>query len=198
MSRATTATGSLTSPSMVATLVNWRTWTVGAVLLVALSALMFGVTIPAVAEACRAQPPDVRFHTTHVEVDAFLDGCGTNGRDAYRQLQTLDLAYPAAVGLFLTSSLVLALRRHPGGGSAMFLAGLGILAAAFDYVENTFAWIALTAFPTSPPTNALLGLATSAKAMVSWGAWTLLLGITAASATRWLRRRARRPVEVRG
>lgn len=195
MSRQTPLTDSTTNLGVLG---SWRTWAVGAVLFLALSGLMFGVTIPAVTEACGAQPPDVRFSTTHAEVDDFLTGCGAAGRNAYRQLQVLDLAYPMAVGLFLTSSLVLALRRHTGGGSAMFLAGLGLLAATFDYVENTFAWVALTSFPASPATNGLLGIATSAKSMASWGAWTLLLGILAASATRWLRRRTHRPVEVPG
>ncbi|MEL7207671.1 MAG: hypothetical protein AAGK32_05490, partial [Actinomycetota bacterium] len=52
---------------------------------------------------------------------------------------------------------------------------LPIVAAGLDYLENLFAWLALAAYPGSAITDPLLGLATAAKATVSWASGVLLI-----------------------
>lgn len=198
MRQSTDVTRIATTPRGLGAVGTWKVWTVAAVLFVIFAGLMFGAAVPTVTAACGAAPPDVRFHTTHEQVDDFLAQCGPEGRQTYRNLQVLDLAYPAIVGLFLSSSLLIALRRHPGGRSATFLAALGPLAAAFDYVENAMAWRALTAFPASPTTNGLLGIASSVKVVASWGAWTLLTGILAVAIVRRIRKSTTRQTTVVG
>ena len=107
-------------------------------------------------------------------------------------MQLVDLFYPMVFALFVASSLALTISRLvPRHRALLALAALPFAAAAFDYVENAFAWLALTAFPEPAATNALLGLASAAKSTTSWAAGLLLLGTLAALAATSVTRRLR-------
>ncbi|MEO1065339.1 MAG: hypothetical protein AAFZ07_28315 [Actinomycetota bacterium] len=123
----------------------------------------------------------------------FLSACGATGRSAYTNMQLADLAYPAVFGLFLATSLAVALRRLGIRGPVLVaLAMLPMLGAAFDYLENVFAWRAIAAFPEPSGTDGLLGLASAAKTTTFWLAGLLLLAITVKLAIRTIHRRLRR------
>jgi hypothetical protein len=108
-------------------------------------------------------------------------------------MQLADLVYPTVFGLFLAISLAVALRRLGAGVPVLVgLAMLPVLGTAFDYLENVFAWRALTAFPEPSGTDGLLGLATAAKTTTFWLAGLLLLTIIATLAVRSIRRRVGR------
>jgi hypothetical protein len=105
-------------------------------------------------------------------------------------MQVADLAYPAVVGLFLASSLAVAIGRvSPPGSTAVWLASIPLVASSFDYAENIFAWFALARYPHPAPTDALLGYASAAKTATSWASGILLLGALAVLAVRLVRRR---------
>lgn len=129
---------------------------------------------------CGQAPPDMRFFTTADGVAQFLDGCGADGREAYRNMQLADIFYPAIVGIFLASSMSLAIRRLPlPPGRALRLVALPLVGAAFDYVENVLAWLALTSYPDPIVTNHLLGVASAAKTSTSWAAGLTLVAALA-------------------
>ena len=91
-------------------------------------------------------------------------------------MQLADIFYPAIVGVFLTSSLGLAIRRlSPRPGRALWLGALPLAAMVFDYLENVLAWLALASYPDPIVTTHLLGLASAAKTATSWAAGLLLL-----------------------
>ena len=171
-----------------------RVWTASAAVFLVFAGVFFATSapfsIPRVEAACGAAPLDVRPFSTAGDVADFLDACGADGRAAYRNLQLADLAYPAVFGLFMASSLALVLTRllprHPG---AVALAVLPLIAAAFDYVENVLAWLALAAYPEPAPTDGLLGLASAAKTTISWIAGVLLVAGLLALGVRTVRGR---------
>lgn len=178
-------------------LATWRVW----VPLTAGYAVFAGVffassapfAIPVVEAACGAPPLDVRSGASAADVHAFLAGCGPAGREAYQALHVADLAYPLVFALFLASSLAVVLRRlAPTRPRLLGLAAIPFLAGAFDYLENACAWVALTAYPSAAPTDALLVLASDAKTLTSWLAGTLLIVATAALLGRMGWRRLRR------
>lgn len=173
----------------IARLGSWKLWTVSAALLVPIAWMFFASSapfaIPEVEAACGQAPPDMRFFTTGAGVTQFLDDCGPDGRDAYRNMQLADVFYPAIVGVFMASSLSLALRRlSPRRSRILWLGALPLAAGAFDYVENTFAWFALTSYPDPTATSDLLGVASAAKTTTSWAAGLLLLATLAVIAVR--------------
>lgn len=137
-------------------------------------------SIPSVQDACGQAPLDLRWFSTGDEVMSFLDGCGASGRAAYVSMQTADLFYPLVFGLFLASSLAMVLGRlFPRRPAAVALAGVALLGAGFDYLENVLAWGALSAFPRRAATNDLLGIASAAKNLTFWFAATILVvGLT--------------------
>ena len=107
--------------------------------------------------------------------------------DTYRNLQIADLLYPAVVGLFLASSLALALRGMSSNAARASLVAIPLLASGFDYLENIFGWIALSAYPDPAITNHVLGFASAAKTTTSWtGVMVLVvsLGLLVARAGR--------------
>lgn len=133
-------------------------------------------SIPTVEAACGAQPPDVLVAPSATEIDRFLTGCGPEGRQAYRNLQLADLAYPAVFALFLASALVSSLTRlapHRPGLSGLAL--LPAIGAGFDYLENAVAWRALAVHPGSASTNPLFAVASIGKNLAFWAAGALLL-----------------------
>lgn len=175
-------------------LVSWRVWLASAVIFVVFAGVFFASSvpfaIPHVEALCGETPLDVRFTSSAADVERFLDACGPEGRDAYRNMQVADLFYPLVFGLFMASSLALALSRlFPERSSVVGLAVLPLVASGFDYVENVFAWAALQTFPEPAATNALLGMASTAKTTLFWLAGILLLAAAAATAVRETRRR---------
>jgi hypothetical protein len=144
--------------------------------------------IPEIEVACGEAPLDVRFTSSATDVDRFLEACGPEGREAYQRMQVADLFYPVVFGVFMASSLALAISRlAPDRPALLGLATLPLVASGFDYVENAFAWAALLAFPEPAATNSLLGVASAAKTTTSWLAGVLLLvsmGLIAVGAVR--------------
>lgn len=148
--------------------------------------------IPEVEAVCGQRPPDMRFFTSADDVTGFLDACGPTGRNAYRNMQVADLVYPAVVGLFLASSFALVIGRlAPRASKAIWLASIPLVASAFDYLENIFAWSALARYPGSAPTDVVLGYASAAKTVTSWISGILLVGALAILGVRVVQRRLR-------
>lgn len=173
---------------------SWKLWIASAVILVPFAWMFFASSasfaVPEVEAACAQAPPDMRFFTTADGVTQFLDGCGSEGRDAYRNMQLADIFYPAIVGIFLASSLSLAIRRlSPRPGRVLWLIALPLLGAAFDYLENALAWLALTSYPSPAATSHLLGVASAAKTAISWAAGFTLVVTLAAIAVQAVRSR---------
>lgn len=144
--------------------------------------------VPAVAAACGQVPLDVRFTSSAADVTAFLATCGTEGLAAYRAMETVDLVYPLVSALALAATLAFTLR---GAGHRLrrWLPLVPFIVAALDYLENACAWLALAAFPTTSPTDSLLGVATAAKTVAFTGTVTLVVTVVAWRAGGWLRRR---------
>ena len=169
----------------VARLASWKVW-VASVALFAPFAWMFFVSsapfaIPEVEAACGQAPPDMRFFTTADGVTRFLDACGADGRNTYRNMQVADVFYPAIVGVFLASSLCLAIQRlSPRSSRTLWLGAVPLAAMAFDYLENVFAWLALVSYPEPIAATHLLGVASVAKTTTSWTAGLLLVAALAA------------------
>ena len=188
-----------TRSSFTAWLASRRGWITITVTLIAFAGVFFASSapfaIPVVQEACGEAPLDVRTFSTADEVTSFLDACGAGGREAYRNMQLADLVYPAVFGLFMASSLAIVLRRLVPGRPIVAVAGaaVALAGAAFDYLENVFAWRALASFPEPAATNGLLGLASAAKNVSCWLAGVMLLVGVAALTLRALARRLLKP-----
>ncbi len=172
------------------------------VLCLLLAGFMFGTSgrgsLAHVAEHCGQDAPDVRFTTSPEQLQQFLTACGDTGRDAYRDLQLVDLVYPALVGVFLASALASVLSRVGRRGAAVALAALPLLASAFDYLENLAAWILLARSPEPLPwIGRVLGSASAAKQSLMWASIAVLvIGIVAAVAGRTRRVGADRDVAL--
>ncbi len=181
----------------LARLATWRFLLGVGVVFVAFAGALFMSSAPfsiaAVEEACGASPPDVRFFSTADEVDRFLDGCGSEGRNAYRNLQLADLAYPAVFGLFMASSLALVLRRlFPHRLELIGLSAIALVGSGFDYAENALAWVAWATFPDPASSSFLLGPASAGKNLAFWiagaGLFAGLVVLSVRSAMDHLRR----------
>ncbi len=192
MSNPTTHTAGL-----LRSLANWKVLIVSGVVAAGLAVVLFASSGPgsiaAVDAACGDTPPDVAFYTAPADIDSFLVGCGVDGRAAYRDLQIVDLFYPAASGVFMASALALALRRRTVfGRPAAMLAALPLIGAGFDYVENVAAWVLLATFPSEGAVAAsLMGMASAAKQALNWTAGVILIGALVVAVVRWLRGRLR-------
>ena len=176
---------------------SWRVWAASTAAFVAFAAVFFGTrapfSIPTVESTCGQPPPDVRFTSSAADVNDFLVSCGAAGRSAYISMQLADLVYPAVFGVFLATSLALALRRIGTKREVLVgLAMLPMLGMVFDYVENAFAWRALAAFPETSSTDGLLGLASAAKTTTFWIAGLLLVAAVAVLVVRAMHARRRR------
>jgi len=160
---------------------SWQFWIPSAAVFLVFAAIFFQSSAPfsisEVESACGQAPPDVQYFTSGDDVSGFLDACGAEGRAAYRNMQIADLLYPAVYGLFFASSLALSLAKTSVSSRWVSRAvALPFVGAGFDYVENIFAWIALASYPGDASTNALLGLAGTAKAATYWMSGLVLMG----------------------
>ncbi len=167
---------------------------VATVLAIVLFATAGRSSLAAVAAACGAPAPDTRFTTSADDVAAFLAACGDAGRSAYRDLQLVDLAYPAALGVFLASAVGLLVPRvrpgRPLPRGVGLLPLLPLVAAAADYAENLCAWWLLAAWPEVPAVPAhLLGVGSATKQVASWASGLLVVGLLVAVGVRRLRAR---------
>lgn len=155
-----------------------------------LARFMFGTSgrgsLAFVAERCGEAAPDVRFTSSPEQLSGFLSACGAAGREAYRDLQLVDLVYPAAVGIFLASALASVLSRVARSSGVVALAALPLLASAFDYLENVAAWTLLTRYPDPLPwVGRVLGVASAAKQSLMWvSVAVLVVGLVVAVAGR--------------
>jgi len=140
-------------------------------------------SLAAVAAACGVPAPDVAFAPAAAETTAFVEACGESGLAAYRDLQVVDLLYPAAGALFLMVVLAFLLRRlMPGVG---WLAFLPLGAALGDYLENVAAWALITVGPVGAPWAAsILQAGSAVKVVLSWASWLLVSGLLVALAVR--------------
>ena len=163
-----------------------------------LAALLFATdgrfSIAAVTERCDTAPPDVRPYTSPAEVRDFVRACGDAGLAAYRDLQLVDLVYPATFGLLLATALALLLRAgRPDASRWAGLAVLPLLAATFDYAENVAAWALLARAPDPAPwAERLQGVASASKQVTTWAAAVLLLACLARAGVALVRRTAAR------
>jgi hypothetical protein len=149
-------------------------------------------SIAAVADACGLEPPDVRFAPAAADTQAFLAACGDDGLTAYRDLQLVDLIYPAATALFL--AVVLALLLRSVAPRVAWLAFLPVAAAVGDYLENAAAWVLLgVGGPDATGAAVVLQVGSAVKVAMSWASWLLVTVLLIAFAVRGLRARSRRP-----
>jgi hypothetical protein len=148
-------------------------------------------SVAAVTRACGAEPPDVAFAPSTTRTASFLAGCGEPGLAAYRDLQVVDLCYPAAQALFVLALLGLLLpraARRPG-----LLAAVPVAAAAGDYAENVCAWLLLADPRTASGAVALvLQGASAVKVVLTWASWLLVTSLLAHRAATAIRARAAR------
>ena len=142
-------------------------------------------SLTAVEIACGTGAPDTRFAPVAAETRSFLMDCGEVGLAAYRDLQIIDLLYPAVVGVFLASVLALLLRSLTPRAEALALVPL--VATAADYAENACAWVLLAADPAGTQVAAaLFQVFSAAKYVTSWAAWLMVIALLVAWVLRWV------------
>lgn len=159
-------------------LASARLLAVAGLLWLSLMALLFAWTgrfsLAAVTAACGREAPDVQLAPDAQQVEAFLAGCGTSGLDAYRDLQMVDLFYPAAGAAFLVVAFAFLLRD--AAPRLAWLAALPVLAALGDYAENAAAWVLIASEPSSVPwaVAATMQAGSAVKFILSWVSWLAL------------------------
>lgn len=178
-------------------LASWRVWWVLAITFAICAGVFFRTdlpfSIPRVERLCAAPPLDVRFTSTTDDVDRFLNGCGIEGRSAYRQMLLADLIYPLVFGFFMASSLALAIRSVVRRRSPLSaLPVVALIGSGLDYLENLLEWRALHAFPSQAASTHLLGLVSAGKTVTFWLAGVGLIVLLTAIGVRAVRDRSRR------
>ncbi len=147
-------------------------------------------SLAAVEQACGLSAPDVRFAPSAADTQAFLAGCGADGLAAYRELQLIDLVYPAAGALVLVVALALILVRVAPHMACLAL--IPLVAAIGDYLENAAAWALLGAVGSERRWAAeVLQVGSAVKVVGSWVSWLLLSGLLIALVVRALAHRRR-------
>lgn len=151
-------------------------------------------SLAAVAQACGREAPDVRFAPAASQTQSFLAECGDHGLAAYRDLQVVDLFYPAAGAVFLLVVLAfLLLRVAP---RAAWIAFVPLLAALGDYAENASAWVLIGVGPSQASWAAsVLQMGSALKVVASWVSWLGVIALLFGVAVRTL---ARRPLVEAG
>ncbi|MDH3959513.1 MAG: hypothetical protein OEU98_08600 [Actinomycetota bacterium] len=147
-------------------------------------------SLAAVEQACGLSAPDVRFAPAAADTHAFLARCGADGLAAYRDLQLIDLLYPAAGALVLVVALALILVRV--APHVAWLALIPLVAAMGDYLENAAAWALLGAGGSEAGLAAqVLQVGSAVKVVGSWVSWLMLSGLLIVVVVRALARRRR-------
>ena len=147
-------------------------------------------SLAAVEQACGLGAPDVRFAPSVADTQAFVAGCGADGLAAYRDLQIVDLVYPAAGALVLVVALALILVRV--APHVAWLALIPLVAAMGDYLENAAAWALLGAGGSGRGWAAqVLQVGSAVKVVGSWVSWLMLSVLLVAVVVRALGRRRR-------
>lgn len=172
---------------------GWRSLAVISTAWASLAAVLFvwsgRFSLAAVERACGAPAPDVRTAPSVSDVHAFLAGCGLDGLAAYRDLQVVDLVYPAVNAALLI--LVLSLLSQRLRLSLAWLFVLPIAAAVGDYVENLAAWAMLGREPGQASwADALFLVGSAVKVLATWSAWLTVTILLAWVGVRWVRERA--------
>ena len=146
-------------------------------------------SLAAVERACGAPAPDVRTVPSGSDVRAFLAACGSDGLAAYRDLQVVDVLYPAVNAALLMLVLGLLIRRLDV--SLTWLLALPVVAAVGDYLENTAAWTMLEhgSVPSSWA-DALFPVGSAMKVGATTSAWLTVAGLLAWVVVRGVRARA--------
>lgn len=178
-------------------LASWRVWCVLAAVFAICAGVFFWTDLPFsiahVERRCGAPPLDVRFTSSTADVERFLSGCGIEGRSAYRRMLRADLIYPLVFGLFMASSLALAIRSIVGRRSGWCaLPVVALIGSGLDYLENLLEWRALNAFPSRVASTHLLGLVSTGKTVIFWLAGVGLVALLVAVGVRAARARSRR------
>jgi hypothetical protein len=180
--------------SKVARLADRRLLVVSGTAWLGLAALLFvwrgRFSLAAVANACGREAPDVRFAPAAAQTESFIAGCGAEGLAAYRDLQVVDLFYPAAGAAFLVVVLAYLLGRvAPRAG---WLALVPLAAALGDYMENASAWVLIVGASGSSWAASVLQLGSALKVVATWVSWLMVTGLLIGLAVRApARRRAR-------
>lgn len=172
-----------------------------AVVWAALAALLFGgaprFSVAAVERACGAPAPDVVLAPSGDAVRSFVAGCGGDGLAAWRDLQVVDLLYPAVTAGLLAGLVLLLARRLGAGGRVRTLALLAVPVALGDYLENAGAWVVLATHRVPDAAAVALQVGSAVKNAGSWAAWTVVLVLLAATGGRAAARRVRAGRDVR-
>jgi hypothetical protein len=179
--------------------VRWRLLAVTAMAWAALASILFGwsgrFSLAAVERACGAPAPDVRTAPSASDVHAFLAACGPEGLAAYRDLQVVDVLYPAVNAALLV--LVLGLLIGRLRVSLTWLAVLPVMAAVGDYLENAAAWTMLGRGQEHTSwADLLFPVGSAVKVGATWAAWLTVSVLLAWLLVRWARGRSaagRRP-----
>ena len=171
---------------------RWRPLAVTALAWAALAAVLFlwsgRFSLAAVERACGAPAPDVRTAPSVSDVHAFLAACGPDGLAAYRDLQVVDVLYPAVNAALLMLVLGLLFRRLKV--SLTWLLVLPVVAAVGDYVENVAAWTMLgEGQGRTSWVDALFPVGSAVKAGATWSAWLAVTVLLAWVVVRWVRPR---------
>ena len=167
---------------------------------VALAGLLFlspgRFSLAAVADACGMAAPDVVFAPSAERTLSFIAACGQSGLASYRDLQLVDLLYPAIGALFAAALLVwLSGRFAP---PLWALAAVPLAAGLADYAENVCAWTLLVApDPGGTSAASALQFASGIKHVLSWVTWMLVLVLLVVAAVgAWRGRGIARPARA--
>lgn len=119
--------------------------------------------------------PDMQFYTAAEEVIEIHDGLSSRQLEAYQWARGVDMIYPLAYFMFLSSALyLLALKLLPGVDPAAAKPGpkgrpawipplLPLLTAVFDYIENILLMRTLDVHPKITAAAETVGYFTAAK-----------------------------------
>lgn len=164
-------------------------------LLVAVTAVDFPGSLPALAEITDARILDLSFFYQADEVYRRLEFIGPQGRQIYLQLLwAFDVAIPVSYGVAVSTGMHLAWRdwyaSHP---CSRYLFLIPLLAAILDYSENIAITFLLLHYPLRYPVVAdLAGYLTAAKTLTIYPAAVLALLGGLKQGFAWLLQRERR------